>query len=186
MFYYLLSIFCCRIVCADNLQNIFLNFCHYNWFILFKILWSLLRSMCTLHVFKLCGNRLFVFASFSTFPILTIFFKAMAVFLLFGPLGMFCFSSQLVHVVQSLSRVWLCELMDWSMPGFPVLHYLLEFAQIHRVNDAIQPSFSCGTILLIHSIAINIFVSTYWLFLCLVPWNMFTKVKFPGQEAYSA
>ena len=24
----------------------------------------------------------------------------------------------------------LCNLMDCSMPGFPVLHYLLEFAQI--------------------------------------------------------
>ena len=32
--------------------------------------------------------------------------------------------------------------MDYSMPGFPVLHYLPEFAQIHlrRVGDAIQPS----------------------------------------------
>ena len=28
------------------------------------------------------------------------------------------------------------------MPGFPVLHYLLEFAQTHvyQVSDAIQPS----------------------------------------------
>ena len=32
--------------------------------------------------------------------------------------------------------------MNHSMPGFPVLHYLLEFAQIHVhwVGDAIQPS----------------------------------------------
>ena len=32
--------------------------------------------------------------------------------------------------------------MDHSTPGFPVLHHLLEFAQIrvHWVNDAIQPS----------------------------------------------
>ena len=32
--------------------------------------------------------------------------------------------------------------MDCSMPGFPVLHHLLEFAQIHVhwVSDAIQPS----------------------------------------------
>ena len=31
--------------------------------------------------------------------------------------------------------------MDCSMPGFPVLHHLLEFAQthIHQVGDAIQP-----------------------------------------------
>ena len=45
-------------------------------------------------------------------------------------------------VVQSLSRVQLCDSVNCSTPGFPVLHYLLEFAQthVHRVNDAIQPS----------------------------------------------
>ena len=32
--------------------------------------------------------------------------------------------------------------MDYGTPGSPVLHYLLEFAQIHAhlVGDAIQPS----------------------------------------------
>ena len=37
----------------------------------------------------------------------------------------------------------LCSLMDCSMPGFPVLHHLLEFAQthVHWVGDAIQPSY---------------------------------------------
>ena len=32
--------------------------------------------------------------------------------------------------------------MDYSTPGFPVLHYLLKFAQthVHCVSDAIQPS----------------------------------------------
>ena len=36
----------------------------------------------------------------------------------------------------------LCDPMDCSMPAFPVLHYLLEFAQTraHWVNDTIQPS----------------------------------------------
>ena len=36
----------------------------------------------------------------------------------------------------------LCDPMDCSMPGCPVLHYLSEFAQIHVhwVDDAIQPS----------------------------------------------
>ena len=36
----------------------------------------------------------------------------------------------------------LCDPMNCSMPGFPVLHYLLEFAQIHVhwVSDPIQPS----------------------------------------------
>ena len=37
--------------------------------------------------------------------------------------------------------VTLCDPMDCSTPGFPVLHCLLELAQthIHWVNDAIQP-----------------------------------------------
>ena len=36
----------------------------------------------------------------------------------------------------------LCNPMHWSTPGFPVLHYLPEFAQtrIHWFGDAIQPS----------------------------------------------
>ena len=35
-----------------------------------------------------------------------------------------------------------CDPMDYSKPGFPAHHYLLEFAQIHVycVNDVIQPS----------------------------------------------
>jgi len=46
-------------------------------------------------------------------------------------------------VIQSLSHAWnLCDLMDCSTPGFPVLHYHPEFAQtrVHWVDDAIQPS----------------------------------------------
>ena len=51
--------------------------------------------------------------------------------------GAFCW-------VQSLSRVWLFATpMDCSTPGFPVHHQLPELTQtlIHRVNDAIQPSY---------------------------------------------
>ena len=45
-------------------------------------------------------------------------------------------------VVQSLGHVWLCNPMHCSTPGFFVLHYLPEFAQIHVcwVGDAIQQS----------------------------------------------
>ena len=55
-------------------------------------------------------------------------------------------SGPFVHLtlrsVQSLSRVWLCDPMDCSMPGFPVHHQLPELIQIHvhRVGDAIQQS----------------------------------------------
>ena len=40
------------------------------------------------------------------------------------------------------SRSTLCDPMDCSMPGFPVLYHLSELAQthVHWVHDAIQPS----------------------------------------------
>ena len=45
-------------------------------------------------------------------------------------------------VIQLLSHVRLCNLMDCSMPGSSVLHYLPEFEQInvHWVGDAILSS----------------------------------------------
>ena len=48
----------------------------------------------------------------------------------------------------------LCDSMDCSMPGFPVLHHLLELAQIHvhGGNDAIQPSHLCCPLLVLPSI----------------------------------
>ena len=41
--------------------------------------------------------------------------------------------------VQSLSRVWLCDPMNRSMPGLPVHHQLPKSTQthVHRVGDAI-------------------------------------------------
>ena len=50
------------------------------------------------------------------------------------------FHRQTFVVVLSLSHAW--DPMNCSMPGFPVLHYLLEFAQtqVHSVNNIIQPS----------------------------------------------
>ena len=40
------------------------------------------------------------------------------------------------------SRLTLCNFMSYNTPGFPVLHYLLEFVQtsVYWVSDAIQPS----------------------------------------------
>ena len=47
-----------------------------------------------------------------------------------------------ISSVQSLSCVQLCDLMDYSMPGLPVHHQLLEFTQthVHWVGDVLQPS----------------------------------------------
>ena len=49
-------------------------------------------------------------------------------------------SIQFPSIAQS--RRTLCDPMDCSTPGFPVLHQLPELTQIHvhRVSDAIQPS----------------------------------------------
>ena len=51
-------------------------------------------------------------------------------------------NGSVIVVVQSLSHVWLCDPMNCSTPGFPVCHYLPEFAQTHShwVSDAMQPS----------------------------------------------
>ena len=54
--------------------------------------------------------------------------------------GRFFTTEPPIHVVQSLSHVWLFVTI-WTA-GFPVLHYLPEFAQtyVHWVGDVIQPS----------------------------------------------
>ena len=53
----------------------------------------------------------------------------------------FCLLRSLV-VLQSLSHVQLCNPMDCSRPGFPVLHYLPKFAQthVHWVSDTTPSS----------------------------------------------
>ena len=63
----------------------------------------------------------------------------------FGYLGVFWFSMNFRTVCScsvAKSCLILCDPMDCSTPGFPVLHYLLGFAEIHVhwVSDAIQPS----------------------------------------------
>ena len=53
------------------------------------------------------------------------------------------FFISICHSVAQLCPT-LCNPMDCRMPGFPVLHWLLELAQTHVlwVSDAIQPSHS--------------------------------------------
>ena len=50
--------------------------------------------------------------------------------------------SKLSMLLWSHSVMSDCDPMDYSTPGFPVFHHLLELAQtqVHRVGDAIQPS----------------------------------------------
>ena len=57
-------------------------------------------------------------------------------------LSSWCFCS--IYQFSSVAQLCpiLCDLMDCSMPGFPVHHQLPELAQthVHQVDDAIQPS----------------------------------------------
>ena len=50
-----------------------------------------------------------------------------------------CYLWHFSKIVHSLC-VWLCDLVDCGMPGFPVLHYLPAFAQthVHWVSDVVQ------------------------------------------------
>jgi len=54
----------------------------------------------------------------------------------------FFVSSSLFVCCCLLAKSFLCNPVDCSTPGFPVLHHLPELAQthVHRVGDAIQPS----------------------------------------------
>ena len=77
------------------------------------------------------------------------------ILIIFEPNKSFHLSNLLLVIfwdfVAIVSRWWcsvaqscltLCHLMDCSIPGFPVLHYLPQFTQthVHWVDDAIQPS----------------------------------------------
>ena len=55
---------------------------------------------------------------------------------------------------------------DGSMPGFPVLHYFLEFTQthVHWIGDAIQPSYLLSALCFLPSIfpSIRVFSNEYF------------------------
>ena len=62
--------------------------------------------------------------------------------------SLFFFISEFSLVTQSCPT--LCDLMDWSMLGFPVHYQLPELVQthVHRVGDAIQSFILCCPLLL--------------------------------------
>ena len=75
--------------------------------------------------------------------------------------------------------------MNCSTPGFPVLHYLLELAQIHVhwVNDAIQLLFCCP-LLLLPSIFPSIIVFSNELALH-IRWPKYWNFNFSPSNKYS-
>ena len=76
--------------------------------------------------------------------------------------------------------------MDYSTPGFPVFHGLVEFAQthVHWVSDAIRPSHPLSSLLLLPSIfpSIRVFSNELALF---IRWPKYWSFSFsisPSKE----
>ena len=92
-----------------------------------------------------------LFLLHSVFPNIRVFPKELALHIRWPkvPINFFFFiKKEVLHIhngifssVAQLCPI-LCDPMDWSMPGLPVHHQLLELAQthVHLVSDAIQPS----------------------------------------------
>ena len=83
----------------------------------------------------------------------------------------------------------LCSPIDCSMPGFPVPHYLLEFAQVHMhwIGDAIQPSHPLLPCLLLPSIfpSIRVFssesaVCIRWPMYCIFSFSISSSSEYSG------
>ena len=80
-----------------------------------------------------------------TYTYIHVYYKVYGSTLLFifsMPAKVICFIHLCYCCSVTQSCLTLCDSMDRNTPGFPVLHYLPEFAQthVHRVGDAIQPS----------------------------------------------
>ena len=113
----------------------------------FTISWSLLKFRSTESVMLfnhliLCHTLLFLP---SIFPSIWIFSNESALPIRWPKYWSFSFSispSNECFCSVAQSCLTLPDTMDCSSPGFPVLHYLPEFAQthVHWVDDAIQPS----------------------------------------------
>ena len=78
-----------------------------------------------------------------------------------------------------LCHVRLCNPMDCSMPGFPVLYYLLEFTHthVHWVNDATQPSHPLLPLLFLPSIFPSIWVFSNESAFCIM-WPKYLSFSF--------
>ena len=79
------------------------------------------------------------------------------------------------------SCLTLCDPMDYTTPGFLILHYLLEFAQTHATESAIQPS---HPLLLLPSIFPSIRVFSIQSALC-IRWPKYWSFSISPSNEYS-
>ena len=80
----------------------------------------------------------------------------------------------------------LCNPLACSMPGFPALHCLLEFAQVlvHWIGEAIQPSHPLLPLLLLSSVFPSIRVFPNELAFC-IRWPMYWSLSFSISPLYA-
>ena len=87
----------------------------------------------------------------------------------------------MTFLIQSLCHAWLCNPMDCSTPGYPVLHYLPEFDQKWSLSiESMMPSnrlILCHSLLLLASVfpSIKVF-SNEWV-LC-IRWPKYWSFSF--------
>ena len=81
------------------------------------------------------------------------------------------------HVTKSCLTI--CNTMNCSVTGFPVIHYLPEFAEthVHWVGDAIQPSHPLPPFLLLPSTVTNLKIFSNESALC-IWWPKFWSFSF--------
>ena len=92
----------------------------------------------------------------------------------------------LISLVQSLSRVRLCDPMNHSTPGLPVHHQLPELAQthVHRVGDTSSHLILCRPLLLLPPIppSIRVFSNESTLLMRRPKYWSFSFSIFPSKE----
>ena len=122
-------------------SNIFVSFVFIALFPTWQLAGVLFSSLCFSLVLFLTGRYNFCFPLFARSIYCTLFCWTVLILLMDVYV-------QFSSVAQSCPT--LCNPMNYSRPGFPVLHYLPEFAQIHVqwVSDAIQPSHPASLLLL--------------------------------------
>jgi len=86
-------------------------------------------------------------------------------------------------VVQLLSHVWFCHPMNYSLSGFPVLHYLPEFLKLMSI-ESVMPSnhlILCHPLHLLPSVFPSIRVFSNESVLC-IRWPKYWEFQFQHQS----
>ena len=114
-----------------------------------------------------------------------VYLKRICIPILLNRMSYICLLGLLVYCCSvAKSCPTLCNPLDCSLPGFPVLHYLPEFAQthVHWISDAIQPSHCLLPPLLLPSVFLSIRVLSNEFTLC-IRWSKYQSFSFSNSPS---